>query len=224
MEKRKIRTPFFSVNPKAYIYGDASVALAKFTDQMAEKYDIDVFYTGQHVDLARIKNETKHVIVTAQNMDGLVPGRGMGHILPEALKAAGVEAVFLNHAEHPLTVNQLAQAISRADELGILTIVCADTAEEAKAIAQLKPDVLDKFDADAAVDDLADALGVNPKTIVSGRDVAVIRQQRAEQQAQQQAMMAQAANAQTTKDMSQIDTQNLGEVMQQLQGYGGMNG
>ncbi|MBC8537358.1 triose-phosphate isomerase [Christensenellaceae bacterium NSJ-63] len=142
MEKRKIRTPFFSVNPKAYIYGDASVALAKFTDQMAEKYDIDVFYTGQHVDLARIKNETKHVIVTAQHMDGLVPGRGMGHILPEALKAAGVEAVFLNHAEHPLTVNQLAQAISRADELGILTIVCADTAEEAKAIAQLKPDVM----------------------------------------------------------------------------------
>ena len=52
------------------------------------------FYTGQHVDLARIKNETKHVIVTAQHMDGLVPGRGMGHILPEALKAAGVEAVF----------------------------------------------------------------------------------------------------------------------------------
>ena len=91
-------------------------------------------------------------------------------------------------------------------------------------MAQLKPDVLDKFDADAAVDDLADALGVNPKTIVSGRDVAVIRQQRAEQQAQQQAMMAQAAQAQTTKDMSQIDTRNLGEVMQQLQGYGGMNG
>ena len=91
-------------------------------------------------------------------------------------------------------------------------------------MAQLKPDVLDKFDADAAVDDLADALGVNPKTIVSGRDVAMIRQQRAEQQAQQQDMMAQAAQAQTTKDMSQIDTQNLGEVMQQLQGYGGMNG
>ena len=59
---------------------------------------------------------------------------------------------------------------------------------------------------------------------IPGRDVAVIRQQRAEQQAQQQAMMAQAAQAQTTKDMSQIDTRNLGEVMQQLQGYGGMNG
>ena len=91
-------------------------------------------------------------------------------------------------------------------------------------IAQMKPEVLDKFDADAAVDDLADALGVNPKTIVSGRDVAIIRQQRAEQQAQQQAMMQQAEQAQTAKNLSQVDTQTLGEIMQGLQGYGGMNG
>lgn len=92
------------------------------------------------------------------------------------------------------------------------------------AIAQMKPDVLDKFDADAAVDDLADSLGVNPKTIVSGRDVAIIRQQRAEQQAQQQVMAQQAEQAQTAKNLSQVDTQTLGEIMQGLQGYGGMNG
>ena len=92
------------------------------------------------------------------------------------------------------------------------------------AIAQMKPDVLDKFDADAAVDDRADSLGVNPKTIVSGRDVAIIRQQRAEQQAQQQVMAQQAEQAQTAKNLSQVDTQTLGEIMQGLQGYGGMNG
>ena len=92
------------------------------------------------------------------------------------------------------------------------------------AIAQMKPDVLDKFDADAAVDDLADSLGVNPKTIVSGRDVAIIRQQRAEQQAQQQVMAQQAEQAKTAKNLSQVDTQTLGEIMQGLQGYGGMNG
>lgn len=91
-------------------------------------------------------------------------------------------------------------------------------------MAQMKPDVLDKFDADAAVDDLADSLGVNPKTIVSGRDVAIIRKQRAEQQAQQQVMAQQAAQAQTAKELSQVDTQNLGEIMQGLQGYGGMYG
>jgi hypothetical protein len=38
---------------------------------------------------------------------------------------AGARAVFLNHAERPMTVAALAQAIKRANELGIETIVCA---------------------------------------------------------------------------------------------------
>lgn len=58
-------------------------------------------------------------------------------------------------------------------------------------MAQLKPEVLDKFDADAAVDDLADSLGINPKTVVSGQNVALVRQQRREAaQAQFQAQQA----------------------------------
>ena len=91
-------------------------------------------------------------------------------------------------------------------------------------IAQLKPDVLDKFDADAAVDDLADSYGVNPKTIVSSEDVALIRQQRAQAEQQQQQMMQQAAQAQQMKDLSQVNTQTLGEILQGYQGYGDLYG
>lgn len=54
-------------------------------------------------------------------MESLKPGRGMGHVLPEALAAAGVRATFLNHAENPLGVHELAATIARADEVGILT-------------------------------------------------------------------------------------------------------
>lgn len=142
MEKRKIRRPFFIINPKSYLYGEKSVQLAEYADGLASRYDFDVFFTAQHVDLRAIREAAPHLIVTAQHMDGLTPGRGMGHILPEALKEAGTEAVFLNHVEHPMTVNQLARAMARADELGILTIVCADTVEEAQAIAKLKPDIM----------------------------------------------------------------------------------
>ncbi|MEG2843120.1 MAG: triose-phosphate isomerase, partial [Ruthenibacterium sp.] len=39
-------------------------------------------------------------------------------------------------------LNQLAKAMTRADEVGILTIACADTVEEAKAIAELHPDIM----------------------------------------------------------------------------------
>lgn len=116
--------------------------LAEYVDRLAVKYDFDVFFTAQHVDLPSIKAAAPHLIVTAQHMDGLARGRGMGHILPEALKEAGVEATFLNHAEHPMTVNQLAKAVTRADALGIITIVCADTVEEAAVIGKFAPDIM----------------------------------------------------------------------------------
>lgn len=142
MNKKSIRAPFFVVNPKAYLYGEKAVALAKCADALAEKYDFDIFFTAQHVDLAAIRQATKHLIVTAQHMDCMKPGSGMGHILPHALQAAGVEAVFLNHAEHPMPLASLAKAMAYADELGMLTIVCADTVEEAQAIAMLHPDIM----------------------------------------------------------------------------------
>ena len=142
MEKAQLRRPFFVCNPKAYLYGEDTLKLAKKCEELAVKYDFDVIYTAQHVDLAMIAKECPHLIVTAQHMESLKPGRGMGHILPEALKAAGVKATFLNHAENPMTVSELTDTIRRADELGILTIVCADDIADAKAIAQLHPDVM----------------------------------------------------------------------------------
>jgi hypothetical protein len=53
------------------------------------------------------------------------------------------------------------------------------------AVAQLKPEVLDKLDADRWADAYADMLGIDPELIVPGDKVALIRQARAE--AQQQA-------------------------------------
>ena len=37
MEKRKLRVPFFVVNPKSYLYGEQVVELAKYTDALAVK-------------------------------------------------------------------------------------------------------------------------------------------------------------------------------------------
>ena len=140
--KRKIRTPFLIVNPKAYIYGDESLELAKVCDRLSAEYDIDIIFTAQHVDLRQVSAATKNVIVTAQHMDGIVPGRGMGHILPEGIKDAGAQAVVLNHAEHQLKIDELDRAMKRANELDMVTIVCCDTPEAAKAIAQLGPDMM----------------------------------------------------------------------------------
>lgn len=124
MEKHKLRSPFFVVNPKSYLYGEDLRKLAVKTDELCEKYDFDCLFTAQLIDLAWVAEHCPHLIPCAQNMESLRPGRGMGHILPEALAAAGVKATFLNHAENPMTVHELASTIARANEVGILTCVC----------------------------------------------------------------------------------------------------
>lgn len=142
MKKRRIRSPFFVVNPKAYMYGEKTLAFAKEVDHLAEKYDIDILFSVQHVDAYKVSRETSNIFLTVQHMDSLEIGRGMGYILGEALVEAGVEATFINHAEHPVQVNELVKVIKRADDLGVLTIACADSVEEAKAIAMLGPDIM----------------------------------------------------------------------------------
>lgn len=64
------------------------------------------------------------------------------------------------------------------------------------AVAQFKPEVLDKFDADKWADIYAESLGLDPQIIVPADQVEALRQQRAkaQQQAQQTALMNQGAD------------------------------
>ena len=49
---------------------------------------------------------------------------------------------MLNHCEKPLTLAVLRETIKRADEVGLATIVCADSLAEASMIAMLKPNII----------------------------------------------------------------------------------
>lgn len=142
MSKRRLTSPFFVVNPKSYLYGDDIVNFAKECDALSELYNVDILFTGQHVDLYRLSKETKNLIITAQHMDGHDSGRGMGKILAEGLRSSGVDATFLNHAEHPMSIEELVNSMKKAEALGLLTIVCANSIREAQTIASLNPDII----------------------------------------------------------------------------------
>ena len=142
MSKVKIRTPFFETSVKNYIYGDAVLEFAKAADRAAVKYDVDVLFISPYTEIRRIRENCPHLILLAPYMDTLRPGRGMADVLPEALKAAGAQGVVINHCERPMTLSAIKQTIDRANELEMLSFVCADTVEEAMAIAQLHPDII----------------------------------------------------------------------------------
>ncbi|OYQ67950.1 triose-phosphate isomerase [Aerococcus sp. 1KP-2016] len=143
MNKLNIKRPFFMFNPKSYLYGKELLELAIEADKQAEKYpEMSIFVTAPFADIEMISKSTHNIIVTSQHMDGIIPGRGMGHILPESLYNAGARATFLNHAEQPLKLNEIISSIQRANDLGIITVLCADSIVEAKALAMLKPDII----------------------------------------------------------------------------------
>ena len=103
-------------------------------------------------------------------------------------------------------------------------------------LAGVKPEVLDKFDADEAVDRYGEMLGVPPGVVVPDEIVAKVREQRAKAQAEQakaqeaQAMMAQltqgaqaaSTTAQAAKLLAETDTGGNNALQAILNGAGGM--
>lgn len=172
-----IKPPFFEIGPKAYLYGEEMLKLAKVIDKVALKYDLDVIVTPQYTDIGLLAQNTERILVFAQHMDPLPVGRGLGSVLPEAVKAAGAVGVMLNHAEKPISLETVAETIKRADEVGLATIVCADTLEDVKNIAKMGPNLIvaepteligtgKTSDANYVVDTIKAVQEINPEIMV----------------------------------------------------------
>lgn len=75
--KASVNPNFFVFNPKSYLYGQELLDLALMADQLADQ-DVSIFVTAPYTDLGQLAEHTEHIIVTAQHLDGISPGRGMG--------------------------------------------------------------------------------------------------------------------------------------------------
>ena len=138
----KLEPPFFEIGPKNYMFGDQILDLARIADEAAEKYDVRVIFTTPYADIRRVAENVKNLKVFAPHMDDIPVGRGLACVLGESLKAAGAVGVMLNHAERPLPSSTLVRTLNRARELDLMTIVCADSMDETRAVAQLHPDLM----------------------------------------------------------------------------------
>lgn len=90
------------------------------------------------------------------------------------------------------------------------------------SIAQLKPDIMDKVDTDKAVDEYADMLGIDPTLIVGDKQVALVRQQRAQQEAAMKAAAMAPQATQAAKNLSETDTEGrnaLTDAVDMFSGY-----
>lgn len=86
-------------------------------------------------------------------------------------------------------------------------------------LAPLRPEILDKINFDQVIDDMSEAFGVNPALIVSDEDAAATRQARAQAQQAAQAAATAPQVVDSAKTASEIDTDQLRDVIGGLMGY-----
>ncbi len=112
-------------------------------------------------------------------------------------------------------ISMLHNAQKSQDILGI-----QDTASFVGGLANLNPDVVDKFDFDQAVDEFGESRGLPPKVIRADDEVEAIRNQKAQaaQAAQQQEQLANAAEG--AKVLSDTSTEEGNLLADMITGVG----
>ena len=140
---KSIRFRILITNFKTYesATGAQALALAKLHEEVAKEYGVHFAVCPQVVDIRMIASQVK-IPVLAHHFDAVTYGQFTGHILPEALKAAGAVGSLLNHAEKRVPFSHIADSLNRAREVDFFTVVCARDLKEAKEIAALKPDAV----------------------------------------------------------------------------------
>jgi triosephosphate isomerase (TIM) len=142
-KSKPIRTPLILVNFKTYIEatGKRGVELAKVADNVSRDSGVTIAVAPQFSDLKTI-TETVEIPVFSQHIDPIKPGAYTGHILADAVKAAGASATLLNHSEKRIKISEIEEALTLAGVSGLATLVCTDTPGVSAAVASLNPDMI----------------------------------------------------------------------------------
>ncbi len=131
--------PLLLINLKTYEQGTGknAVRLAGIARKFVGKGKFDIILAVQPTDIPAV---SKMVPTYAQHVDPAEYGSHTGHILPEAVKAAGAIGTLINHSERPLPLEEIEKSISRAKQNGLVTVCCAPNPEMVEKIARLGPD------------------------------------------------------------------------------------
>jgi triosephosphate isomerase len=132
-----------ALNLKAYneSIGERGLALCRIADEVAKSTGALIIVAPQNVDLFRVAKAVS-IPVFAQHIDSTVPGAFTGSITADAVKEAGCQGTLLNHSERKIPLEKIQLSIELARKAGIKTLVCADSVDEARKIALLKPDFI----------------------------------------------------------------------------------
>ena len=131
------------MNFKTYIEatGKRGVELAKVADKVSMDSGVAIAIAPQFTDLKSIVEEVE-IPVLSQHVDSIKPGAYTGHVLADAVKAAGASGTLINHSERRIKLSEIEEVLSLARITDLASLVCTNTPGVSAAVASLMPDMI----------------------------------------------------------------------------------
>ena len=133
----------FIINFKNYaeVSGEKSIALAKTIQSVSKNRGIEIVLAPPQPCLALVtQNVTLPVI--CQHLDVGEFGQTTGFFIAEMAKSYGAQGSLINHSEHKLPAETVANLVQILRRLDMISIVCAQTVEEVAMMAEFSPDFI----------------------------------------------------------------------------------
>ncbi|PIN85228.1 MAG: triose-phosphate isomerase [Candidatus Diapherotrites archaeon CG11_big_fil_rev_8_21_14_0_20_37_9] len=133
---------YLFVNFKTYKEGTGKNALS-LAKLLASFHDgaVQIIPVVQSVDLKEISSVVP-LNIFSQHIDPVNYGSNTGHVLPESIKEAGAFGTVLNHAENKKDNEFIGLAVKRARDVGLKVMLCAESINRAKQLAEFNPDFI----------------------------------------------------------------------------------
>lgn len=133
--------PVIIINFKTYSesYGYRAHDISEAAETVADESGLEIVICPGFMDIHPMSNH-HNLPVFAQHIDGISPGAYTGHILAEAVRAAGAKGTLINHSERRLTLAEISAAVDAAKRTGLKTVICTNDTPTSVAAASLFPD------------------------------------------------------------------------------------
>lgn len=127
------------INLKTYKEGTGEEA-AKLA-RLAEQVSKDIILAVQDTDIFPVAMATK-LKIYAQHVDAEDFGAHTGRTLIQSVSMAGGKGSLLNHSENRISFDQIKETVEKSKKQKFPLIVCVQNLEEAKKVAELRPDYI----------------------------------------------------------------------------------
>ena len=136
----ELKTPTVVINFKAYaeVEGLKATELARICEAVAESSGVSIGVCPPVAELGAVARSVS-IPVLSQNVDPYKPGSATGWMTPSMVKACGCAGTLINHSEHRSDDQRIGECVRMCDDLGLITMVCAESVEKAKSVAVFAP-------------------------------------------------------------------------------------